>query len=222
MIIAIEGVDGSGKNTQARLLTEFLNTATYHQAVMHSFPKYSDSFFGREVGKYLNGEYGSMKEVMPKVAAMLYAGDRFEASKVIRSQLLNDNVLVMDRYVQSNLIHQGAKVNGKDRIELIEWIEWLEYKVYELPKPDVTIFLQVEPKYSDKLVEAKDARNYTDKKKDLHEADINHILKAFNVARELAQKQGWYTIQCTNKDGILPIQEIHEEIVNVLLSTKMI
>lgn len=216
-IIAIEGTDGSGKHTQTQLLVSYLTSIPKKRVGTYSFPMYKKNFFGREVADYLNGEYGALDEVKPKVAAMLYAGDRLEALRGIKLQLMNNYTIVMDRYVQSNIIHQGAKETGHmERQHLIEWIEELEYNVFKLPRPDLTIFLDVPPEYSDKMVEAKSKRDYTDKKKDLHEADINYMQSVYDLSEQLAIKEGWHIITCVKDKQVRPIEDIHKDIRNVV------
>lgn len=215
-IIAIEGTDGSGKRTQTELLVEYLKHQPKSRVGTFSFPRYKENFFGKEVGNYLNGEYGTLEEVHPKIASLLYACDRLESLRAIKLQIMNNYTIVMDRYVQSNIIHQGAKLSGVERDNLIAWIEELEYKVFNLPRPDMTIFLDVPPEYSDKLVELKEIRDYTEKTKDIHEADIKYMTSAHELSRQLAIKNSWHIIDCIQDNKVRSIQDIHMEIKNVV------
>src|SRR3712207_3314277 len=108
MLIAIEGIDGSGKGTQARLLRERCRAAGLSAALI-SFPRYAETRFGRAVGKFLNGRFGTLDQVSPFLAALLYAGDRFESRTLLRESLFANDVVVLNRYVASNVAHQGSK-----------------------------------------------------------------------------------------------------------------
>lgn len=195
-IIAVEGIDGSGKNTQTdKLLNAFSLSGVGASKI--SFPQYGNTFFGGEVANYLNGEFGSIEQIAPKLSAMLYAGDRFECREEIINKSSDDSVLICDRYVYSNVAHQIAKVTGEKREELRCWIERLEFDVYKLPRPDLTIFLDVPPTVSSDLVLKKDVRSYTAKKKDLHEENDSYLVKVYNVFKELSvSEQDWVAISC--------------------------
>lgn len=217
-LIVIEGIDGSGKNTQAKKMVELLQLKGYTVSTT-SFPNY-DSFFGKEIANYLNGGFGEIKALHPKLIAMLYAGDRYLSKPMIQRMINESHFTILDRYVSSNLSHQVCKLeNEADRQELSEWIIDLEYKQYGLPQPDATIFLNVPPFFSDKLVLKKDARNYTDKKKDLHEADKNHLVTAYNIYMDLAAKTpNWHILECTQGDQLCSIDDISERLLNLILS----
>lgn len=128
-IIAIEGIDGSGKNTQAKLLVDNLRKQGFDVEFM-SFPCYEETMFGKEIGAYLNGDFGSLDEVHPKLAALLYAGDRLEKKAFIKETIEQGKILVIDRYVSSNIAHQGSKVSaGADRENFCQWLSHLEHTV---------------------------------------------------------------------------------------------
>lgn len=215
-IIVIEGIDGSGKNTQTTLLLENLEREGVVANKM-SFPAYSETFFGGEVGKYLDGVYGGIDEIPAEMAAMLYAGDRFEKKEDILRFIEGDKVLVIDRYVPSNIAHQCAKVVAGKRSELRSWIEKLEYDVYGLPKPDCVVFLDMPADVSQKLVMKKEARSYTEKKKDLHEDDRDHLTTSHDCFRELVELNGWDYVKCTNADGLRSIDDIQNDILSTVL-----
>ena len=215
-IVVIEGIDGSGKNTQTTLLLENLKREGFSVNKL-SFPAYSETFFGREVGKYLDGVYGGIDEIPAEMAAMLYAGDRFEKKEDILGFIEGDGVLVIDRYVPSNIAHQCAKVVAEKRSGLRNWIEKLEYDVYGLPKPDCVVFLDMPADVSQELVMKKETRSYTDKKKDLHEDDKDHLTKSHDCFRELVELNGWDNVKCTNLDGLRSIDDIQNDIFNTVL-----
>lgn len=210
-LIAIEGIDGSGKNTQTnRILNELLNYSSKVSKI--SFPRYAETFFGKEVGFYLNGGFGSLEQVHPKLSAMLYAGDRFECKEEILEKLSNDGIVICDRYVQSNIAHQVAKVSLDYQAEFRSWIEELEFKVYSMPKPDLVIFLDVPPETSNQLVLKKDSRVYTDKKRDLHEEDISYLEKVYHVFKDLSVEDNWVTIECFENGLLLSEDQIFNKI----------
>src|SRR5215470_17425040 len=134
-LIALEGIDGSGKRTQLGLLEQAL-TARGLRVYSTGFPQY-DSWFGRMVGQFLNGELGDLHSVDPHFTALLYAGDRYEAKTKLETELSNGQVVLVDRYIGSNLAHQTARVAPEKRPAFVEWIEHLEYGIYGLPKEDL-------------------------------------------------------------------------------------
>ena len=115
-LIAIEGIDGSGKGTQSGLLTERLRDLGYRTASIQ-FPRYSATTFGAAIGDFLNGRFGSLEEVHPQLAAVLYAGDRFESLSVLEEAVNTSDVVVLDRFTASNFAHQAAKLEGEERPE---------------------------------------------------------------------------------------------------------
>ena len=221
-IIAIEGIDGSGKNTQSeKILDEYMRSGK--RASKLSFPQYTSNFFGKEVGNYLNGEFGTLAEVHPKLSAMIYAGDRFESKNDIIEKSSNDSVLICDRYVHSNVAHQTAKVPQEYQGEFRSWIEKLEYDIYGIPKPDLVIFLDVPPSTSSKLILKKSARDYTNKKKDLHEADDTYLRKVYELFKvEASTNANWVNIECFESESLLNENEIFEKIKSELIYRNML
>ena len=156
-IIVFEGIDGSGKGTQSKLLYEYYKKNNI-KVVLFEFPGYTKTFFGEVVGEFLNGDFGNLTEVHPKLAAILYAGDRFEQSEEIKDYLSKGYIVICDRYVSSNIAHQIAKLPTDKQGKLKEWIEYLEYKVFNLPKPNLILFLDMPPSIATQLVLKKDTR----------------------------------------------------------------
>ncbi|WP_333804213.1 dTMP kinase [Sulfurospirillum sp.] len=215
-IIVFEGIDGSGKGTQATLLHEYYKKNNIPNLLLQ-FPCYSETFFGQEVGNYLNGKFGSLDNVHPKFSALLYAGDRFEKSKLIYDELNKGTMVICDRYVPSNIAHQIAKLKTQEeQKELQHWIEKLEYGVFNLPKPDVVFLLDISPSLSSELVLKKNKRDYTDKAKDLHEEDDSYLRQVYYAYKDLCLVNGWNKINCTHDNKIFSIQEIHLTILKVL------
>jgi dTMP kinase len=212
MIIAIEGIDGSGKNTQSLILAKRLSQQG-KKVVMMGFPCYSETFFGKEVGNYLNGAFGGLNVVSPKLASMLYAGDRFEKKAEIINAIESGSIVIIDRYVSSNIAHQSAKVSGVERVNLQSWIETLEYEIYGLPRPTLNILLNLDALNSSRLVLKKSARDYTSKSKDLHEEDSTYLEEVANVYNALATNEDrWKIINCLEGMSLRDIDEISDEL----------
>ena len=192
LLIAIEGIDGSGKGTQASRLVERLSSEGVSCTLL-SFPRYTETLFGASIGKFLNGDFGSLEAVAPQLAATLYAGDRFESRGVLLEALAQQQLVVCDRYVPSNLAHQGSRVEDQRQAELIEWIERIEYDVFQLPRPDAVLWLDLPPQLSQKLIRLKAPRDYTDRAVDLQEADIEYQIGVQQVYGSLASSRAHWT-----------------------------
>jgi len=215
VLIAIEGIDGSGKGTQARRLHEWLPTQG-HSASLISFPRYSDTHFGATIGRFLNGEFGQLDQVDPHLAATLYAADRFESKSVLVDQLASHDVVVADRYVPSNMAHQGAKRLGKERQKLQDWISKVEYDVFQLPRADLVIHLDLPAETAQELIAKKSKRDYTDKAADLQEADRDYLDSVRQSYLELASREeAWRTVTLLDGDRLRSIEEIGEEIAGL-------
>src|SRR6266478_2919942 len=193
-LIAVEGIDGSGKRTQVELLTLSLK-AHGHSVFPTGFPQY-DSWFGRMVGQFLNGDLGPLESLDPHFTALLYAGDRFEAKPKLEAALNNGQIVLVDRYIGSNLAHQTARVPAQQRDAFRRWIEHLEYGIYDLPREDLILYLRVPPSEAQKLVARKSQRSYTDAKQDLQEASLRHLEQAADMYDLLALEAPWVTIEC--------------------------
>jgi len=193
-LIAVEGIDGSGKRTQVELLTLTLK-ARGHSVYSTGFPQY-DSWFGKMVGQFLNGDLGSLESVDPHFTALLYSGDRFEAKPKLEAALNNGQIVLVDRYVASNLAHQTARVPPEKRSEFLEWIEQLEYGIFGLPRESLILYLRMPPREAQRLVERKSARSYTSARKDLLEASLRHLEEAAVLYDSLSRRTPWATIQC--------------------------
>lgn len=212
-LIAVEGIDGSGKRTQVELLAGAL-TQRGHSVYSTGFPQY-DSWFGRMVGQFLNGELGSLESVDPHFTALLYAGDRFEAKPKLEEALGNGQIVLADRYIASNLAHQTARVASEKRAAFIEWIEHLEYGIYGLPQENLVLYLRVPPAEAQKLVAQKSARSYTSAQKDLLEASLRHLEDAAGMYDALARRANWATIECF--DGVRGAMRTPEDIARDVL-----
>jgi dTMP kinase len=210
--IALEGIDGSGKRTQIeRLERAFAQRGIAHERV--SFPQY-ESFFGRMVARYLNGEFGALAEVDPHFSALLYAGDRLEARGALKAALAEGKWILADRYIGSNLAHQTARAATDQQEEFLRWLMELEYGVYRLPPENLVVYLRVPPAEAQRLVAEKGRREYTKLERDLQEADLMHLRAAAQIYDRLARWPTWVSIECfDDRAGRLrPAEEIHREV----------
>jgi dTMP kinase len=200
VLLAIEGIDGAGKGTQAARLAE---TAAEHghRVASFSFPLYDDNPFSRAVADYLNGEFGGAGEVHPELAALLYAGDRYHARPQLVQALAENDLVVCDRYVGSNMAHQGGKLSGEARRRLLDWLEEVEYGEFALPRPALVVLLDAPVALARELVSRKGAREYTTLVADIHEADRRHTDATREVYLELAERDGWHVVSAADSDG---------------------
>jgi dTMP kinase len=211
-MIDIEGVDGAGKGTQARRLHQRLTAEGYRSRLL-GFPRYDATLFGQMAGEFLNGRYGGLDDVPPLFAALLFAGDRLESRDWLLSLMDEADVVVCDRYVASNIAHQGAKLDGADRTQLVERIERIEHDIHRLPRPDRTLLLDLPVPVARELVGRKGARDYTDKPADLQESNEPYLERVRAVYRELAATRcGWSVVECVGASGIRSVEEIGDEI----------
>jgi dTMP kinase len=211
-LIAIEGIDGSGKGTQAKRLFERLKAEGVRTALF-SFPRYDATFFGRKVGEYLNGAYGPLGQVHPFFAALLFAGDRFESRNVLSDALEANDVVVLDRYVASNIAHQAARLEGAERERLIEVIEQLEFDVYQMPRPDLVVLLDLSVASAQRLIATKPARSYTQRSADIQEADSEYLARVRELYLDLARRHtNWSVISCERQGSIRDVDDIAEQV----------
>lgn len=182
--LVIEGLDGSGKSTQLKLLRAYLEKEEIIYRYLH-FPRTGSGIFGELIGMFLRGDLGKIDEVNPYLVSLIYAADRNDARKDMLSWLDKGRLLVADRYVMSNVAFQCAKLdNRRQRDELRDWIFHLEYDYYGIPRPDLNIFLDVPFEFTRKnLVTSRkgDDRGYLKGGRDIHEADLEFQQKVRQV-----------------------------------------
>ena len=215
-LIVIEGSDGSGKATQSRLLRARLRREGIPCAGI-AFPGYHRGFFGAMAGRYLRGEFGASGSVDPHLAALLYAGDRWEARERMARLLRAGRVIVCDRYVDSNKAHQSARLaDPAGAAEFMAWVDKLEHGVYKLPRPDYTLFLSVTERVADELIGRKGRRAYLrGLKRDIHEADSGHQRRAHEAYLALARKRPpskGALIECVVGGRLLSRAEVAEQV----------
>jgi dTMP kinase len=213
---ALEGLDGSGKRTQLDLLTRALEKRG-HDVFQISFPRY-DSFFGKLVARFLNGDFGSVDQVDPHLSALLYAGDRLEAKPELESALAAGKIVLADRYIASNLAHQSERVPAEQREEFFRWLKKLEYELYGLPAEDLVIYLRVPATEAHRLVGLKPARSYTTRRRDILEVNIAHLEQTAITYERLATEFNWIRIDCTDpvSGGLLSPEEIHRAVLGAV------
>jgi dTMP kinase len=216
--IVLEGTDGSGKTEQFKRLTAGLIAGGFKVATF-DFPQYGSpsSYFVKE---YLNGRYGGWKEVGPYKASLFYALDRFDVGRQIKEVLADGRIVISNRYVGSNLGHQGSKIkNGVERRKFFEWDYELEYKILGIPRPDLNIILHVPAETAQGLVDKKGGREYIGGvKRDIHEADLNHLRAAERAYLEIAElfPKDFKLVECVENGRLLSIDEIHEKVLRVV------
>jgi dTMP kinase len=202
-LLALEGIDGSGKGTQAARLAE-RGRVEGRSVATFSFPTYDGNPFAQAVADYLNGGFGSAEEVHPELAALLYAADRFHARAGLVDALGSHDLVICDRYVASNAAHQGAKLEGDARRRLLDWLDAVEYGEFGLPRPDLVVLLDTPVALARTLVGRKGARGYTTLEADIHEADAGHSTATREVYLELAQRgDRWRVVPTAQTDGQL-------------------
>jgi len=213
-LIVFEGGDGSGKGTQARMLVQYLQThGIAHDSL--DFPQY-DSFYGKIVAQFLRGEFGNIHEVSPYLASLTYALDRYAVKDRILSLLTMGKVVVTNRYVTSNIAHQGSKFKtNEERHAFITWIEQLEYGHHGLPHEDIVFYLKVPSAIAQELVKSKDSREYLHgKSHDIHEENLEYLSQTETWYDELSDRYpNWMKINCSENGIIRPKKAIHEDVI---------
>lgn len=223
--IVIEGLDGSGKSTQTKLLINRLKKEGYKVATI-DFPRHGEKPAWL-VDEYLRGKYGTAEKVSPYCASIFYAFDRYDAGFRIRKWLEEGKIVIADRYLASNIGHQGGKIkNKKERKKYFDWLYHLEYEILKIPRPDYTFILKTSPVFSLKL-----AHKITDKekkrrrkaylgnrKRDIHEKDKKHLadaLKSYlHAAKEFPKE--FKVIECIKGGKLLSPEIIHQEIWKII------
>lgn len=215
--ISIDGADGTGKQTQAKILAENLTKMGFEVETI-SFPQYGKKSAGI-AEEYLNGKYGGALDVNPYACSIFYAVDRFDAKKQIETWLSEGKIVISDRYVSANMGHQGAKIHKEeDRISFFKWLHNLEYDIFEIPKPDISIILNISREISQNLLNQLEAKKYLiNYSKDIHEGDLSHLKKASQIFYEIGKTFDEYIfIDCSPEDKLLPKEEISSLIWNNL------
>jgi dTMP kinase len=220
-LFVIEGVDGAGKSTQIKLLKEFFSGKGYNCEYMH-FPRTETPYFGELIARFLRGEFGSLDDVDPYLVAMLYAGDRKDASEIIEEWLLNGNIVLLDRYTYSNIAYQCAKLNEiKDQDKLMKWIFTLEFDHFAIPRPDLNIFLDVPSAFAESNLNKTRTGNdryYLNGSRDIHEESMVFQKNVRDIYLRVSESDDRLAvIDCSDANGsMLNPQGIFDLIIKVL------
>ena len=205
MFIVLEGLDGAGKSTQIKLLRQLFASRGVESEYVH-FPRFDSPVFGELIARFLRGELGSVESVDPYIVALLFAGDRADMAPQIRAWQAEGKVVIVDRYVYSNIGYQCAKLPTEEqRAKLKQWILDTEYGYYNIPRPDLSLFLDVPFAFTAKsLTEQRegDDRAYLNGSKDIHESSLDLQQMVRNVYLEAAKTdEALEVINCSNAEG---------------------
>lgn len=218
MFIVLEGLDGAGKSTQITKLRDMFRSNGIESEYLH-FPRFDAPVYGELIARFLRGDLGTVESVNPYLVALLYAGDRADAAATICKWLEEGKVVIVDRYVYSNIGYQCAKIADKEaRTTLREWILHTEYKEFGIPKPDVSLFLDVPFAFTErKLTEVREGedREYLQGGKDIHEASLDLQRRVREVYLEsAAASEDLHVVNCSNEEGGMATpEEIFERIM---------
>ncbi len=219
--IVIEGTDGSGKNEQTMRLVKHLEREGYNVASF-DFPRYNEpsSWF---VSEYLRGGFGTLEEVGSKTASLFYALDRYAAAPHIRSAIDEGVMVVSNRYVASNLGHQGSKIDDEgERGQYFQWDYDLEYVVNGIPQPDLNIILHLPAEIAQKFVDQKTERKYlSGKKRDIHESDLNYLIRTEKVYEQLSvlYPKEFTVVECIENGNLLSLDQVHDKVWDIIEKT---
>lgn len=208
-LVVIEGSDGSGKATQTRKLYERLRDLEVNVKCV-SFPNY-ESESSALIRMYLRGDFGgNAKAVNPYAAATFYAVDRFAGFCELKNFYRSGGLILSDRYVGSNMAYQATKFDTEqERVEFLAWLDDLEYKRFQLPRPDLTIFLDMPPEICARLRKERG-------REDIHESDAAFMTKTYNTYKNIAEKYGWRIVNCSTGSFARSTMDIHEEILIIV------
>lgn len=218
MFIVLEGLDGAGKSTQIAKLSAMFRERGVESEYLH-FPRFDAPVYGELIARFLRGDLGSLEQVNPYLVALLYAGDRADAARTIRGWLAEGKVVIVDRYVYSNIGYQCAKIPSSDeRRALRDWILKTEFEEFAIPRPDLSLFLDVPFAFTTKkLTEVRegDDRAYLNGGKDIHESSLDLQRRVREVYLEAASECGdLKVVDCSTDDGAMALPEtIYERIM---------
>lgn len=221
MLVVLEGLDGAGKSTQVRKLKEYLESVFGSLEYIH-FPRYDAPVYGELISRFLRGDFGSNETVHPQLVALLFAEDRHGAAPGMKRVLANGGTVLLDRYVYSNIAYQCAKLkNSEEAADLREWIFNTEYGDFDLPRPDLNIFLDVPIGFVESKLKSQRGgadREYLEGAQDIHEADIQFQIKVRDMYREQCRRDSKFIrIDCSDENGeMLPPDAIFEKVKAVV------
>ena len=212
MFIVLEGLDGAGKSTQIKLLREMVEQAGWECEYLH-FPRFDAPIYGDLIARFLRGEFGSVEQVNPYLVALLYAGDRADAAKLIRGWMEDGKCVICDRYVYSNIGYQCAKVDSEEkRDELMDWILHTEFEEFAIPRPTLSLFLDVPFAFTEaKLTAAREGadRDYLGGAQDIHEKSLDLQRRVREVYLAAAEKDpNFRVVDCSANGGGMASPEV--------------
>ena len=212
MFIVLEGLDGAGKSTQITKLRDMFRTKGVESEYLH-FPRFDAPIYGELIARFLRGDLGSVESVNPYLVALLYAGDRADAATTIRKWIDDGKVVIVDRYVYSNIGYQCAKIaDSNERNTLREWILHTEFEEFGIPKPDLSLFLDVPFAFTErKLTEVREGedREYLQGGKDIHEASLDLQRRVREVYLESAAlNEDLKVVNCSTEEGGMASPEV--------------
>ena len=220
MLIVIEGLDGAGKSTQVRLMKEYLEQVCPSLEYIH-FPRYDAPVYGGLIGKFLRGGFGQIDKVHPQLVALLFAEDRHGAAPEMKKAIADGATVLLDRYVYSNIAYQCAKMPDEESAEeLREWILNTEYGEFNLPRPDLNIFLDVPIGFVEESLARQRGgsdRGYLHGAQDIHEADIEFQKRVRAMyLRQASLDPSFVVVDCSGEDGrMLPPEDIFAKLRSV-------
>ena len=209
-LIVIEGTDGSGKSTQFKLLTEFLeNKGLEFKKLV--FPQYAEPSSAL-IRMYLGGEFGTNpSDVNAYAATAFFAVDRYASYKKVWGKWYEEGgLIVSDRYTTSNAVHQTSKEPPEKQGEFLKWLYEFEYDRLGLPRPDLTIYLDVPTDFTEKMMRKREADTNTSA--DIHEQDLSYLATCRRIGKTAAEYYGWTVIDCVRDGAMRTIEDIHQEI----------
>lgn len=221
MLVVLEGLDGAGKSTQVKMLKEYLLGRGGEFRYIH-FPRYDAPVYGGLIGRFLRGDFGSNDTVHPQLVALLFAEDRHGAAPEIKAVLERGGTVLLDRYVYSNIAYQCAKLADPDEAEALrEWIDSTEYGEFQLPRPDLNIFLDVPIGFVEQSLtsgRSGDDRSYLNGAQDIHEADMAFQKRVRDMYRIQASKDPRFiVVDCSDEQGrMLPPDDIFLKVKTVV------
>ena len=212
MFIVLEGLDGAGKSTQIAKLRELFHSRGIESEYLH-FPRFDAPVYGELIARFLRGDLGTVDAVNPYLVALLYAGDRADAAATIRRWIGEGKVVIVDRYVYSNIGYQCAKIaDAEERTRLREWILKTEFEEFAIPRPDLSLFLDVPFEFTaKKLTETRegDDRAYLNGSKDIHEASLDLQRRVREVYIDAAQQgNDIEVVDCSTEEGTMASPEV--------------
>lgn len=220
-LIVIEGVDGSGKQTQTQLLYDRL-LKQGEKVMKISYPRY-DKSSSAMVKLYLEGAFGKDPgAISPYIASTFYAADRYASYKEDYEDFLNQGGLVLvDRYTTSNMVHQAGKIKDpEERKRFLDWLWDFEFNLYGLPIPDQVFFLNIPPEINQQLIKNRNNKITGKQEKDIHENSPEHLHDSYHSALALVAEYGWTEINCIHNNRLRSIESIHEEIWECIKENK--